>query len=166
MRKVIFSKRAYTALCTEFHMFDSEETGGVFIGYYEDNIYYVVESVFSGPYAKHTSAEYIYDYEYVNYQVNMLAEMYEKEIDVIGIWHSHVTSSPFSIADERTNLQFAQLNEYGGLTCLIDIQNKHFFVYMVSPEGEYASLAYEVLDEIEFCYRTLFLFEGKENNYE
>ena len=96
----------------------------------------------------------------------MLAEMYEKEIDVIGIWHSHVTSSPFSIADERTNLQFAQLNEYGGLTCLIDIQNKHFFVYMVSPEGEYASLAYEVLDEIEFCYRTLFLFEGKENNYE
>lgn len=164
MRKVIFSKRAYTALCTELHMFDGEETGGIFIGYYEDNTYYIVENIFSGPYAKHKSAEYICDFDYVNYQANMLAAMYAKKIDVIGIWHSHVTSSPFSIADEHTNQQFAQLNEYGALSCLIDMQNKLFFIYIVSPEGEYTSLTYEVLDETEFHYRELFLFEGKEEN--
>lgn len=143
MEKAVFSKRAYTAMCVESEDFRDTETGGIFLGYYEDEVWYIAETIFPGPSAVHKSAEYAHDFEYVNYQANCLSKLYDRELFVIGLWHSHITSAPFSSEDEKTNLKFARLNGFGALSCLVDMQKKTCRMYSVSGDG--------ACTEIPFC---------------
>lgn len=159
MERIVLSKRAYTVMCVELEVFPQTETGGVFLGYYEDEMWYIVEAIFSGPLAVHKSAEYAYDFEYVNYQVNCLSKLYGREMFVIGLWHSHITSAPFSLEDEKTNLRFAHLNEFGALSCLVDVEKKTCRMFSISADGACDELTFLVSEDASVGYKEMVLFE-------
>jgi len=164
MERVVMSKRAYTAMCVELEAFTQTETGGVFLGYYEDEVWYVAETIFPGPAAVHKSAEYAYDFEYVNYQANCLSKLYERELFVIGLWHSHITSAPFSLEDERTNLKFAQLNEFGAISCLVDVQENICRMFSISGEGACVEVSFQVSEDTLAEYKETDMCEISEKS--
>lgn len=134
---VLFSNRSFVSLKYELSCFTSNETGGIFLGLYEDNVWQIFETIFPGPNAIHTSASFTCDLEYVSYQANKLANIYAKKLSILGLWHSHITSSPFSQQDTRTNLSFAALNYFGAISMLIDAEKKDYSIYSISKNGDY-----------------------------
>ncbi|MBQ2758370.1 MAG: Mov34/MPN/PAD-1 family protein [Clostridia bacterium] len=140
MQLCIFSPRALACIKTELKLHTQNESGGVFLGYRKNNIWHIKEVVFSGPDAIHKSAEFVYDRKYTEYQSNMLSDTYKKPLYVLGLWHSHITSSTFSYSDEETNSKFAKLNRFGAISCLIDTQKKSICVYHITPQGNYSKV--------------------------
>ena len=96
---IVFSKKAYNYLKYELSCYSRSETGGIFLGYYNNDKWDIMETVLPGPNAIHESATFDCDSEYVNYEVNKIANMYDDTLYILGLWHSHVTSSPFSLQD-------------------------------------------------------------------
>ena len=47
--KVVFSDRAFAAIMAETTEKIKTETGGLFLGYFEDGIWYVIEAIDPGP---------------------------------------------------------------------------------------------------------------------
>ncbi|MCL2193530.1 MAG: hypothetical protein FWB78_09060, partial [Treponema sp.] len=65
-QRVVFSERAYVAIMTETLSKIRTETGGVFLGHFEDDRWYVVESIDPGPKSIFSAAYFEYDEAYVN----------------------------------------------------------------------------------------------------
>lgn len=121
----------------ELSCYPTRETGGIFLGTYEHQVWNILESVFPGPEAKHESASFQCDDAYTNYEVNKLANLYDQEVRILGLWHSHITSSPFSLQDRETNHSFAALNPYGAISMLIDAEKKDYSIYVITQSGDY-----------------------------
>lgn len=147
--KVIFSARAYAALLSEVLDEVQTETGGVLLGYWDDGVWQVVESVDPGPSSRFEVAYFEYDQDYVNHLINKLSRIYEKQLDLIGLWHRHPGSfDRFSATDDETNLKYASLSKHGAVSALVNI-DPHFrlTVYQVTAQPlRYEKIPYEVLD--------------------
>ena len=147
--KVIFSARAYAALLSEVLDEVRTETGGVLLGYWDDGVWQVVESVDPGPSSRFEVAYFEYDQDYVNHLINKLSRIYEKQLDLIGLWHRHPGSfDRFSATDDETNLKYASLSKHGAVSALVNI-DPHFrlTVYQVTAQPlRYEKIPYEVLD--------------------
>ena len=147
--KVIFSARAYAALLSEVLDEVQTETGGVLLGYWDDGVWQVVESVDPGPSSRFEVAYFEYDQDYVNHLINKLSRLYEKQLDLIGLWHRHPGSfDRFSATDDETNLKYASLSKHGAVSALVNI-DPHFrlTVYQVTAQPlRYEKIPYEVLD--------------------
>ncbi|WP_346685950.1 Mov34/MPN/PAD-1 family protein [Enteroscipio rubneri] len=147
--KVIFSARAYAALLSEVLDEVQTETGGVLLGYWDDGVWQVVESVDPGPSSRFEVAYFEYDQDYVNHLINKVSRIYEKQLDLIGLWHRHPGSfDRFSATDDETNLKYASLSKYGAVSALVNI-DPHFrlTVYQVTAQPlRYEKISYEVLD--------------------
>ena len=147
--KVIFSARAYAALLSEVLDEVQTETGGVLLGYWDDGVWQVVESVDPGPSSRFETAYFEYDQDYVNHLINKLSRIYEKQLDLIGLWHRHPGSfDRFSATDDETNLKYASLSKHGAVSALVNI-DPHFrlTVYQVTAQPlRYEKIPYEVLD--------------------
>ena len=135
---IVFSKKAYDYLKYELSSYPESETGGIFLGYVSDDKWSVIETIFPGPNAQHKSAMFDCDNEYVNYEVNKIANMYNKTLCVLGLWHSHIRSSPLSLQDIKTNNLFASLNSFGAISLLIDIEKQSYTFYIIGHDGEYS----------------------------
>ena len=147
--KVIFSNRAYTALLCETQEKITTETGGVFLGYFENDTWYVVESIDPGPNSIFEIAYFEYDQKYVNHLINKIARMYKKNLALLGLWHRHPGSFDiFSNTDDGTNHAFAQLAPYGAISALVNIDPKfRLTVYHVPQNLRYEKIPYQVGDE-------------------
>ena len=147
--KVIFSNRAYIALLSETQEKITTETGGVFLGYYEDDTWYVVESIDPGPSSIFQVAYFEYDKKYVNHLINKIARMYKKNLSLIGLWHRHPGSfDVFSNTDDGTNYSYAQLAPQGAISALVNIDPKfRLTVYHVPLNLRYKKITYQVGDE-------------------
>lgn len=147
--KVIFSARAYAALLSEVLDEVQTETGGVLLGYWDDGVWQVVESVDPGPSSRFEVAYFEYDQDYVNHLINKVSRIYEKQLDLIGLWHRHPGSfDRFSATDDETNSKYASLSKYGAVSALVNI-DPHFrlTVYQVTAQPlRYEKISYEVLD--------------------
>ncbi|MHB8277440.1 MAG: Mov34/MPN/PAD-1 family protein [Candidatus Humimicrobiaceae bacterium] len=119
---VVFSDRAMLSILAETAEKIKTETGGVFIGHRKGDIWYVIENIDPGPNSIFRSAYYEYDQNYINHLVNKVVHLYEKPLDLIGLWHRHPGSlSTFSSTDDGTNTEYARLNKDGAISMLINI---------------------------------------------
>lgn len=147
--KIIFSARAYAALLSEVLDEVRTETGGVLLGYWDDGVWQVVESVDPGPSSCFETAYFEYDQDYVNHLINKVSRIYDKQLDLIGLWHRHPGSfDRFSATDDETNLKYASLSKHGAVSALVNI-DPHFrlTVYQVTVQPlRYEKIPYEVLD--------------------
>ncbi|WP_080797853.1 Mov34/MPN/PAD-1 family protein [Arabiibacter massiliensis] len=147
--EVVFSARAYASLLSEVLSEIQTETGGVFLGYYDNGIWQVVESVDPGPLSRFEVAYFEYDQKYVNHLINKVSRIYGRQLDLIGLWHRHPGSfDQFSSTDDGTNASYAQLNDVGAVSALVNIDPSfRLTVYHVTLDPlRYRKVRYAVLE--------------------
>ncbi len=146
--EVVFSKRAMTALLVETREKITTETGGVFLGKYESGVWYIVETIDPGPNSIFQPAYFEYDQDYINHLINKVSRLYENQLDLVGLWHRHPGSlDTFSMTDDGTNKQYAQLAEYGAISGLVNIDPEfRLTLYHVSLPLKYEKITYSVDD--------------------
>jgi len=121
-QQVIFSDRAYIALMTETLSKIKTETGGIFLGHFYNDKWYIIESIDPGPSSTFSPAYFEYDEAYVNHLVNKINILYETPLRLIGLWHRHPGSmDSFSSTDNETHAKFAGINPYGVISALVNI---------------------------------------------
>jgi len=148
--KVIFSKRAMTALLVETREKIATETGGVFLGKYLDGMWYVVETIDPGPRAIFKTAYFEYDQDYINHLINKISRLYSQQLDLVGLWHRHPGSlDSFSMTDDGTNSKYAELSSYGAISGLVNIDPAfRLTMYHVSLPLNYEKIEWLVDDEL------------------
>lgn len=150
---VNISERAYATLVSELAAYKNEETGGVFLGYYRTGEWNIAECTFSGPQSEHKSATFQYDYVYTQYEIQRLKAIYNVDLCILGLWHSHIVSSDFSIADDETNEAFARLNEFGAISAIYDAGKQTLRFFKVGLPLSYSEVGYRVCSENKDFYR-------------
>ena len=148
--KVIFSNRSYIQLLSEVYEKIQTETGGIFLGFYKDDVWYIVESIDPGPQSVFQIAYFEYDQSYVNHLINKVARIYKKNLSLLGLWHRHPGSfDVFSGTDDKTNSKYASLFHQGAISALVNIDPTfRLSVYHVSDPLCYQRIEYEVGDEL------------------
>lgn len=149
---VTFSSRAYASLLSEVLDEIATETGGVFLGYREGDTWHIVESVDPGPGSRFEVAYFEYDQNYINHLINKLSRIYERQLDLVGLWHRHPGSfDRFSATDDETNAKFASLNRWGAVSGLVNIDPEfRLTLYQVDCDPlRYTPLSYVVLKQEE-----------------
>jgi len=148
--EIIFSNRAYLAIITETHEKIKVETGGVFLGCYENGIWYVVETIDPGPKSIFQAAYFEYDQKYTAHLINKIARLYESKLTLIGLWHRHPGSfDQFSGTDDGTNSDYAKLNPNGAVSVLINVDPKFRITpYHVAWPLRYSRIRHKVGDEL------------------
>lgn len=150
-KSVVFSNKAYNAIVNETFRKDPVETGGILLGHVLSNGYWIVMEVIPpGLKAIHQMAYFEYDTEFVNYMANSVSKQYKMELDVLGLWHRHPGSMDFfSGTDDGTNKTFAQMNPYGAISGLVNIDPKfRFTLRHVSYPLDYQIVEVEVGDDL------------------
>lgn len=148
--KVVFSNRAYASILAETAEKIKTETGGLFLGTIEDDVWYVIEAIDPGPKSVFEVAYFEYDQKYTQHLINKIANLYGHKLTLIGLWHRHPGSLDyFSSTDNGTNAKYAALNPEGAISALINI-DPHFrlTVYQVSRPCQYSRIEYDVGDHL------------------
>ena len=119
---VRFTQRAWVSLLSETLYKVATETGGILLGYRDGDDWLVAESIDPGPNSVFELAFFEYDQPYVNHLANRIVRLYERPLEVIGLWHRHPGSfDRFSNTDDGTNARYAQLSPWGSLSGLVNI---------------------------------------------
>lgn len=147
--KVVFSARAYATLLSEVLDEVKTETGGVLLGYWDNGVCQVVESIDPGPSSRFEVAYFEYDQDYVNHLINKVSRIYDRQLDLVGLWHRHPGSfDRFSATDDETNLKYASLSDHGAISALVNI-DPHFRLtvyHAMAHPLRYERIPYEVLE--------------------
>lgn len=145
---VVFSERAYTSILVETQEKIRTETGGVFLGYRKKDVWYVIESIDPGPNSIFQPTYFEYDQNYINHLINKVSRLYSLQLDLIGLWHRHPGSfDSFSRTDDGTNTKYAELNEQGSISALVNIDPRfRLTVYSVTLPLKYEKIKYVVGD--------------------
>lgn len=152
--KVVFSERAYVAVLAETLSKIETETGGVFLGKYIDDVWYIVESIDPGPKSIFQIDYFEYDQQYVQHLINKKALLYNSKLELIGLWHKHPgTFDVFSKTDGGTNEQYASMRTEGAISILINLEPEfRFSIYHVAQPCIYKKITeYYVGDELFPC---------------
>jgi len=137
MAQVIFSERAYVALMTETLGKINTETGGIFLGHFENDTWYIIETIDPGPKSVFYPAYFEYDQAYINHLINKINLLYKNPLRLIGLWHRHPGSMDyFSSTDDDTHAKFAVINPYGVISALVNIDPEfRITFYSISLTG-------------------------------
>lgn len=144
--KVVFSDRAFAAIMAETTEKIKTETGGLFLGSFEDGIWYVIEAIDPGPKSIFEVAYFEYDQQYTQHLINKIANLYDKKLTLIGLWHRHPGSfDQFSSTDDGTNSKYARMRKEGALSALVNIDPKfRLTMYHVDQPCRYSVIEYDV----------------------
>lgn len=151
--KVIFSNIAYSALLAETYEKIKTETGGVFLGTYQNGVWYIVETLDPGPKSIFRQDYFEYDQPYTTHLINKRARLYSHNLTLIGLWHRHPGSFDiFSSTDDGTNATYARLRPEGAISILVNIDPVfRLSVFHVGLDAmgkaRYTQLSYSVGDE-------------------
>lgn len=122
MCKVLIAGRAYRLMQIELSRYPNVETGGVLLGYYDEEncLLQVLEATDGGQQAVREAGAFMYDTEYVQHVAGLLAELYQPPLQVIGVWHkhNHAYEPPFSEADKCMHRELLQSMEARGVSIL------------------------------------------------
>lgn len=148
--KVVFSDRAYAAVLAETTEKISTETGGLFLGAVEDGVWYIVETIDPGPKSIFEVAYFEYDQQYTQHLINKIANLYEKRLSLIGLWHRHPGSfDVFSGTDDGTNTKYAAMRQEGAISALVNVDPKfRLTVYHVGQPCRYERIGYQVGNDL------------------
>lgn len=144
--KVVFSDRAFAAIMAETTEKIKTETGGLFLGSFEDGIWYVIEAIDPGPKSIFEVAYFEYDQQYTQHLINKIANLYDKKLTLIGLWHRHPGSfDQFSSTDDGTNSKYAQMRKEGAISALVNIDPKfRLTMYHIDQPCRYSVIEYDV----------------------
>lgn len=144
--KVVFSDRAFAAIMAETTEKIKTETGGLFLGSFEDGIWYVIEAIDPGPKSVFEVAYFEYDQQYTQHLINKIANLYDKRLTLIGLWHRHPGSfDQFSSTDDGTNSKYARMRKEGAISALVNIDPKfRLTMYHVDQPCRYSVIEYDV----------------------
>jgi len=148
--QIVFSDRAYIAVISETAEKIKTETGGIFLGCYEEGNWYVIEAIDPGPKSVFQVAYFEYDKKYTTHLINKIARLYQSKLTLIGLWHRHPGSfDKFSSTDDGTNSDYAKLTPDGAISVLVNIDPKFRITpYHVSWPLRYARTTYQVGDDL------------------
>lgn len=144
--KVVFSDRAFAAIMAETTEKIKTETGGLFLGSFEDGIWYVIEAIDPGPKSIFEVAYFEYDQQYTQHLINKIANLYDKKLTLIGLWHRHPGSfDQFSSTDDGTNSKYARMRKEGAISALVNIAPEfRLTMYHVDQPCRYSVIEYDV----------------------
>lgn len=144
--KVVFSDRAFAAIMAETTEKIKTETGGLFLGSFEDGIWYVIEAIDPGPKSVFEVAYFEYDQQYTQHLINKIANLYDKRLTLIGLWHRHPGSfDQFSSTDDGTNSKYARMRKEGAISALVNIDPEfRLTMYHVDQPCRYSVIEYDV----------------------
>lgn len=144
--KVVFSDRAFAAIMAETTEKIKTETGGLFLGSFEDGIWYVIEAIDPGPKSIFEVAYFEYDQQYTQHLINKIANLYDKRLTLIGLWHRHPGSfDQFSSTDDGTNSKYARMRKEGAISALVNINPEfRLTMYHVDQPCRYSVIEYDV----------------------
>lgn len=144
--KVVFSDRAFAAIMAETTEKIKTETGGLFLGSFEAGIWYVIEAIDPGPKSIFEVAYFEYDQQYTQHLINKIANLYDKKLTLIGLWHRHPGSfEQFSSTDDGTNSKYARMRKEGAISALVNIDPKfRLTMYHVDQPCRYSVIEYDV----------------------
>lgn len=144
--KVVFSIRAYASILAETTEKIKTETGGLFLGTVEEDVWYVIEAIDPGPKSIFEIAYFEYDQKYTEHLINKIANLYNHKLTLIGLWHRHPGSMDyFSSTDDGTNAKYAALNQQGAISALVNVDPKfRLTVYQVDRPCRYTKIEYDV----------------------
>ena len=144
--KVVFSDRAFAAIMAETTEKIKTETGGLFLGSFEDGIWYVIEAIDPGPKSIFEVAYFEYDQQYTQHLINKIANLYDKRLTLIGLWHRHPGSfDQFSSTDDGTNSKYARMRKEGAISPLVNIDPEfRLTMYHVDQPCRYSVIEYDV----------------------
>ena len=144
--KVVFSDRAFAAVMAETAEKIKTETGGLFLGSFENGVWYVIEAIDPGPKSIFEIAYFEYDQQYTQHLINKIANLYDKKLSLIGLWHRHPGSfDQFSSTDDGTNAKYARMRKEGAISALVNIDPKfRLTMYHVNQPCRYSIIEYDV----------------------
>ena len=146
---VVFTPKAFNAIVTETLDKHPVETGGIFLGYITNTgVWVVVETIPPGINTINRSAYFEYDTNFVNYMANVVANQYQKQISVLGLWHRHPSSfDQFSHTDDETNRKFAMGTPCGDISGLVNCDPQlRLTMYHVDKNVNYTPIDWVVDD--------------------
>lgn len=119
---VVFSDRAYRALTAEVAQWSPLETGGILLGHLHNRIWYITECIHAGPNALRQLHTFELDLDYVNYQKQTLAALYQYPPTILGMWHRHPASlDRFSLTDIASIDSLCKDSKFGILSALVNL---------------------------------------------
>jgi proteasome lid subunit RPN8/RPN11 len=136
-KKIVISDRAYTAMVAEALSRDPLETGGILLGQYKNDVWYVVESTDPGINTIHTKWHHETDDKYHNHLYPVVSRLYEEELVLLGLWHRHPGRlNTFSQDDNNTNTEYAKAVGNGTISFLLNfVPNAELTCYYLDHEG-------------------------------
>ena len=148
--KVIFSDRAYASILAETTEKIKTETGGRFLGAVDHEQWYVIEAIDPGPKSIFQVAYFEYDQAYTQHLINKIANLYDAQLSLIGLWHRHPGSfDQFSSTDDGTNSKYAKMRSEGAISALVNIDPTFRLTpYHVAQPCRYSIIEYEVGDHL------------------
>lgn len=148
--RVVFSNRAYASVLAETTEKIKTETGGLFLGTVMDDTFYIIEAIDPGPKSIFEVAYFEYDQKYTQHLINKIANLYDKKLTLIGLWHRHPGSfDRFSSTDNGTNAQYAAMRKEGAISALVNIDPKfRITMYQVNQPCKYTKIPYDVGDQL------------------
>lgn len=147
---VVFSDRAYAAVLAETTEKIQTETGGLFLGTFDQGTWYIIEAIDPGPKSIFEVAYFEYDQKYTQHLINKVANLYEQKLTLIGLWHRHPGSLDiFSTTDNGTNSKYAQMRKEGAISALVNIDPKfRITMYHVGSPCSYSKISYVVGNDL------------------
>lgn len=153
----IISKRAQAVIEVELSHFPEMETGGLLLGYSEENEGILILEATDSGYRDviREVGRFQYDIAYEEHLCNLLSQLYHPPLQLVGVWHKHNSVHtngfiPFSDADE--NMHF-QLMKNGGPCVSILYEktggrdgniNYKASVFLLSINGEHQNITKSV----------------------
>lgn len=149
--RVVFSKRAFASIVSETAAKIHTETGGLFLGQFLDDTWYVIDAIDPGINSVFEVAYFEYDRAYTMHLANKVANLYVRPLQLVGLWHRHPGAfCRFSSTDDVTNSKYASLNpEIGAISALVNMMpNFNLTVFHVDGECRYKRIDYIVDDNL------------------
>lgn len=81
--RVVFSNRAFSAVLAETTEKITTETGGLFLGTVQEDVWYIIEAIDPGPKSIFEVAYFEYDQQYTQHLINKIANLYKQKLDLI-----------------------------------------------------------------------------------
>lgn len=147
--RVVFSNRAYASVLAETTEKIKTETGGLFLGTVQNDTFYIIEAIDPGPKSVFEVAYFEYDQKYTQHLINKIANLYDKKLSLIGLWHRHPGSfDQFSSTDDGTNAKYAAMRTEGAISALVNIDPEfRITMYKVDQPCRYKKIPFEVGNE-------------------
>lgn len=148
--RVVFSNRAYASVLAETTEKIKTETGGLFLGTVQDDTWYIIEAIDPGPNSIFQVAYFEYDQKYTQHLINKIANLYDRQLALIGLWHRHPGSlDQFSSTDDGTNAKYAAMRNEGAISALVNIDPTfRITMYHVDKPCRYKKIRYDVGDNL------------------